>query len=361
MPVYQDKQTKRWKYRTYAEDIYGIRKQYQKGGFETKREALHAERMFLLNQGEKIYDITFNELWENYDTYIKLKLKYNSYRSVKNRIVNHILPYFGNYRLSKITPQLYVRWQTYIENQDYTHKYKTSLHGAIRTILNFAMKFYGLKTNVATLVGNFRRKYEQPKMVDFWTYEEFQQFINVIEDDMYKLFFEILYLTGIRQGECLGLTWNDFNGNSIMINKTLTREIQNGKKVSNSPKTLKSNRTIRLDSKLTESLKNYKKECEKYIDFDGSWYIFGGLTPLSTTTVTRKKDYYCNLAGVKKIRIHDFRHSHASLLLSMGVPITEISERLGHSNIEMTLNTYSHMLPSDEEKALAVLNQLRNT
>ena len=91
----------------------------------------------------------------------------------------------------------------------------------------------------------------------------------------------------------------------------------------------------------------------------GNWFIFGGLNPLAPSTIGRKKNKYCDIANVKKIRIHDFRHSHASLLLSMNVPITVISERLGHSDINMTLNTYSHMIPKDEDKAVNILNQMK--
>ena len=81
---------------------------------------------------------------------------------------------------------------------------------------------------------------------------------------------------------------------------------------------------------------------------------------MSPTTIGRKKDNYCVKAVVKKIRIHDFRHSHASLLLSKNVPITVISERLGHSDINMTLNTYSHMIPKDEDKAIYALETLES-
>ena len=95
------------------------------------------------------------------------------------------------------------------------------------------------------------------------------------------------------------------------------------------------------------------------IGFEDNWFIFGGLNPLSPSTIGRKKSKYCEKANVKKIRIHDFRHSHASLLLSKNVPITVISKRLGHSDIDLTLNIYSHMIPKDEDKAVNILNQIK--
>ena len=93
--------------------------------------------------------------------------------------------------------------------------------------------------------------------------------------------------------------------------------------------------------------------------FQENWYIFGGKEPLSPTTVERRKNLYCEIANIKKIRLHDFRHSHASLLLSSGVPISAISERLGHSDITTTMSVYIHLIPKDEERVLTAINTLR--
>lgn len=106
-------------------------------------------------------------------------------------------------------------------------------------------------------------------------------------------------------------------------------------------------------------LQELKKLYQSCVGFEDNWYLFGGIHPLAPTTIGRKKDKYCALANVKKIRIHDFRHSHASLLLSKNVPIIFISKRLGHSDINMTLGTDSHMIPNDEDKAIDILNHLK--
>jgi integrase len=84
---------------------------------------------------------------------------------------------------------------------------------------------------------------------------------------------------------------------------------------------------------------------QNHVGFNNNWFVFSGLNPLSQTTVGRRKDEYCIKAKVKRIRIHDLRHSHATLLLYRNVPITVISNRLGHADISMTLNTYSHLIP----------------
>lgn len=358
MPVYQDKQTKHWYFRTYANNSFGERKQYQKGGFRTKKEALEAESNFKATYENMYCDLTFKELWNIYKEYIGIKLKYNSCRTIVNRIEIHALPYFGDYHLKDIKASIYVRWQKIMDDKGYSYKYKSSIHGAIRTMLNYGIKFYGLKSNIASEVGNFSKRDEIPKEYNIWSYEEFKKFISVVDNDMYNLLFKTLYFTGLRQGEALALTWKDLQDNYLIVNKTLTRKKENGKNVVNSPKTAKSNRKVKIDNRLLDSFKEFKEKCHKFVEFDDSWYIFGCLKPLATTTVARKKDKYCALAGVKKIKIHDFRHSHVSLLLSKGVPITVIAKRLGHSDIEMTLNTYSHLLPGDEDKAINVLDNL---
>ena len=119
-------------------------------------------------------------------------------------------------------------------------------------------------------------------------------------------------------------------------------------------------RGCRFKSCLPDHLNKLKEYYKNIIDFNEDWYVFGGIKPITPTTIGRRKDEYCVKAGIKKIRIHDLRHSHASLLLSNGVPITVISKRLGHSTIQMTLNTYAHLIPEDEDKAINMLNSLKS-
>lgn len=360
MPVYQDKKTKKWSFRTYADDIYGNHKQFERKGFATKKEAINAEMAFKLADRSEISNMTFYELWLKYKEYKKLQLKAQSLRSVISRFNNYILPYFKDYKLNKINNSVYIKWQLEIEKKGFKHKYNSSLHGAMVNILNYGIKFYGLKENIASLTGNFKRKTELKKNVDFWTYEEYSEFIKVVDNNVYKTLFETLYYTGLRQGEALALNWEDFKNGCLDINKTISKEKIDGKYIVNTPKTVKSIRKVKLDDALVNLLLELKQYYKKCVGFEENWYIFGGLNPLAPTTIGRNKDKYCDIAEVKKIRIHDFRHSHASLLLSKNVPITVISERLGHSDINMTLNTYSHMIPNDEDKAIDIINQMKH-
>ena len=359
MPTYQNKKTKLWEYRVYANDIYGNRKQYEKGGFKTKKEAQQAEME--LKSLDKVQDctITFMQLWNNYQQFIALKQKKQSYRKTVSKFENHILPYFKDYKVKNISANVYTKWQNIIEEKGFRHSYNSTLHGSMVTILNYAIKFHGLTENVASKIGNFTKKEELTTNVDFWTLEEFNQFINVVDDYVYKKFYETLYYTGLRQGECLALTWNDLKSDYLDIYKTISKEKINGEFIINTPKTKKSIRKVKIDKKLIYSLNELKEYYKTIKGFNDNWYIFGGISPLSASTIGRKKDNYCKQAKVKKIRIHDFRHSHASLLVSNGVPITVISQRLGHSDINMTLNTYSHLIPNDEDKAIDIINKLK--
>jgi len=361
MAVYQNKKTKKWFYRTYKNDIYGNRKQYYKSGFDTKKEAQNAERIFLLleeKEEDKIKEISFNELYEEFLSFKSSKLKIQSIRAIKNRFETNINPYFKDLLIKNITAKKIINWQNEIIAKGYSHEYKSALHTALVGILNYAIKFHGLKDNIASKIGNFKDNGIKKEM-QFWTYEEFNKFISNVDDIVYKTLFETMFYTGARIGEVLALTWKDITDSYIDINKTISRTTTDGKRVVNSPKTRKSKRIIQIDVDLSQKLNKLKKYYKNVTCFNNNWFVFGGIKPLSTSSITRKKNESSQLAKVKQIRLHDFRHSHASMLLSEKVPITVISKRLGHSDISMTLNTYSHMLESDEDKAVEILNKIK--
>lgn len=303
-------------------------------------------------------DLLFIDLWCEYEEYLKVKSKYQTYSKIIERVNNHILPFFKDMKINDISHRDIIAWMNNINKKEYSYNYCSALHTALSSIFEYGVKYYNLKNNMAKKVGNFAKNKNQ-REIQFWTFEEYKKFINVVDNEKYRVFFETLYSTGIRQGEARALTWNDLKENYIEINKTISRARFNGDFVINSPKTKSSMRIVYIDDKLKKSLLHLLKTEKKKKDFNINWYIFGGEKPLSVTTIDRRKNKYCDMSNVKKIRIHDFRHSHATLLLSRGVPITAISKRLGHSNTEMTLNTYSHLYKEDELKAVALLNSLK--
>jgi integrase len=357
MPVYKDEKRNTWYFRVYVEDKFGNQKQKCKSGFRTKGEAKEAESKFLAEYNHDYTDITFQEL---YDIFIKSKkqsLKPQSIRSIISRYSTHILPYFKEYKVRMIDNKAYLGWKEWVLEKGFTYKYNSNLHGSMVAILNYAMDFYGLEKNIASKVGNFARK-DYIEKVDFWRYEEFKQFIKYVDDDLYSALFKTLYYTGMRLGECLALNWNDIKDNYIDVSKTLARGKNDNHYTITTPKTRKSVRHIKLDNETIDVLIQLKTFYKSFVGFSEDWFVFGGLCPLSQTTIGRKKDEYCEKANAKRIKIHDLRHSHATLLLSRGVPITVISKRLGHADMTMTLNTYSHLIPEDEDKAIDLINNL---
>lgn len=361
MAIYKDCKRNTWFFRVYVFEN-GVKKQKCRSGFETKSRAREEERAFLnyyysLNERKNFHNIKFGELYEEYSKNKSQNLKPQSYRALSSRFKNYILPFFKDYYICDIDNKVYINWKQMILDHNFSYKYNSSLHGCMVNILNYAIDFYDLDKNIASKVGNFSRKDYFPK-VDYWSLEEFQKFISVVNDNVYRTLFHVLYFTGLRLGECLALNWNDFKNDYLIINKTLAKGKINGNYVITSPKTFSSRREIKLDFMTIDLLNQLKEFYMNFVGFSNDWFIFGGLCALSQTTIGRKKNEFCNLSNVKKIRIHDFRHSHATFLLSHGIPITVISKRLGHKDVSMTLNVYSHFIPKDEDKAILLINSL---
>ncbi len=357
MPVYKDKKRDTWYFRLYIEDKYGNKKQKCRSGFRTKSEAKEAELKFLSISNNDYKDMLFQELYNIFIQSKSQNLKPQSLRSTISRFENHILPFFKDYKITKIDNKAYLQWKDLILTKEYSYKYNSCLHGAMVSILNYAIDFYDLEKNIASKVGNFSKK-EYIRKVDFWTYEEFQTFIKCVDDKLYQSLYITLYYTGMRLGECLALTWRDFKEDYLDISKTLAKGKKDGNYIITTPKTITSNRKVKLDNITYKTLLDLRRFYQNHIGFTNDWFIFGGMYAMSQTTIGKKKDKYCLQAGVKRIKIHDFRHSHATLLLSKGVPVTVISKRLGHSDITMTLNTYSHLIPEDENRAIDIINNL---
>lgn len=285
-------------------------------------------------------NLTFDEIVEEYLIYKKMKQKIDTYETLERRIKKHLNPFFTSKIMSEISIKDYFNWQLYIEEQGFKYNYKSSLHYTFSDIYEYCNKFYNIE-NIAKKVGNFKNN-EEEKIGNVWTLNDFNQFFNSIKNIKDQIMFELLFFTGIRKGELLALTWNDidFVNKTISINKTITRN-----HIIQPPKTKSSNRVIGLPDKLLNKLKTIQND-EKFI-FD-----------ISFTTLKRKKDNYCDIAGVKKIKIHEFRHSHAVLLYKNDIPIDEISNRLGHSKISITTDIYLKYLPKQEKRVLNYLNTL---
>lgn len=366
MALYQDKKTKKWCYRLSSYDETGKRSQKHSKWYDLKKEAKEAEKEYLKSINENNSsdeEITFKDVWESYVDFKKDKLKITSY----NAILNKGIHYESLYSIKMIDFDITVfnKWKKYINKQDFSTTHKNNLYKCLRSILRYSEKYLDIKVNtLLNKMTNFNNPNELKKEMNFFTYDEFKSFINVEEDLTYKTFFEVLYYCGLRQGEIQALTWKDItfvNDNEVLvkINKTLTSKIKGKKYVILPPKTKSSYRTLPVKNRqLISDLKLLKERCQKLYGFSEEWFVFGNVYPLADTTIQTRKNKNCKSAGVKRIRIHDFRHSCASLLINKGASVALVSKYLGHSDIATTLNIYSHMFKSELQDIAEELKDL---
>ena len=378
MPVLQEKKEgkviktkdgRSWFFKTTYKDLSGNIKQIKSKKYELKRDAEEAERIFLISLTDKVEykDMTFKDLILDFDNNRRDTIKITSYMSYKKRF--RYLNYFDNIKLNDLSITHFNLWKVEMNKTKLSVEYKNNIYRLLRTLLNFAIKYYNYNFSSLLLkMSNFTNPNEIKKEMLFWTYEEYSLFIKEEEDIRYKAFFETLYYCGLRKGEANALTWKDidFEKKAISINKNLTQKIKGEKYIILPTKTKGSNRILPLTDKLLSELAELKEYYKKYKNFSNNLFVFGGITPLSDSSTHAHKDNNVKKANEKldndkkinNIRIHDFRHSCASLLISKGANISLVSKYLGHSNISTTLNTYTHMFKSEFDDIVKELNKL---
>ena len=354
MPAYKNKDSGSWYVVTQYTDWTGERKQKCKRGFDTRREALEWEQKFQ-QQNAGDLDMTFAAFFEIYTADMQARLKESTWQTKEHIIRTKILPYFGKRKISEITTKDVIAWQNEQlayrdeKHNPYSQSYLKTLHNQLSAIFNHAVRFYDLRSNPAAKAGNMGT--EERKEMLFWTKEEYQKFSEEMMDKPVSYYaFQMLYWTGIREGELLALTPADFDfeRGTVKISKTYQR--LKGKDVITSPKTKKSNRTIQMPDFL----------CAEMQEFFGMQYGLKKKDRIFTVTknyLHREMDRGAKAAGVKRIRIHDLRHSHISLLIDMGFSAVAIADRVGHESIEITYR-YAHLFPSKQKEIASKLDDL---
>lgn len=303
----------------------------------------------------------FLPLYEEYKSNLRATVKESSYMMYLQRFEGYIVPEFRNARVNEITPADILKWQNGLTNKGLSVGYRKSIRSAFNHFFSY-LKIYSI-ANPFMLVKGFKSSAETKKEMNFWTKEEFDQFIACVDNPLYKTVFSFLYLTGCRKGEACALQWSDvdFNNCEVNVHATLSkatdkgREKNEGEMISplyrlTTPKTDNSYRKILIPSKLVEYLKELKQL------YPTSRFIFGGNAGfLSFNTLEHAFKRYVKISGVKKIHIHELRHSHASLLINTGLNqlsvIYVIANRLGDT-VEMILKTYGHLFPSAQREIL---------
>ncbi|MCI8752928.1 MAG: site-specific integrase [Lachnospiraceae bacterium] len=352
MHVKKNDDSNTWEVFVYASDYTGKKKLKHKRGFKTKREALKWGEQFKFQQ-ESNLDMDFQAFWELYRADMSQRLRENTFRTKDYIVELKILPYFGKRKIADIKAADIRKWQNQIMKEGYAPTYLKTINNQLSAIFNYAARYYDLPKNPCVQAGSMGKS--QASSMDFWTQEEFGLFVECVKDKPVSyMAFRTLFWTGIRIGELLALTLGDFSAKdkTININKSLQRI--DGRDVITEPKTEKSKRVIALPDFLVEEMKDYVNRLYGMMPGDRLFMV-------TKAYLEHEMSRGVALSGVKKIRLHDLRHSHASLLISkLGAQPLMVAERLGHEKIQTTLNTYSHLYPDQARNLADQLNLLND-
>ena len=357
------KDGRKWVFYTWTPTLSGERKKYTSRAYKTKKEALEAEREFIVKNGNFTEDknMTFKELYIAYYSYQEDKVKATTLKTYRDRI--KYMQLLDNIKLKDLSVNHYELWRKEINKVNISTAYKNDIQKFIKIVLNWGGKMYGFDfRQFYNKITKFINHNEIKKEMEFFTLEEFKKFISNETDIKFKCLYETLYYCGLRKGEARALTWDDidFEEKTLKVNKNV---VHIGDEKSNTfsittPKTNSSIRTIPIPDTLLNDLKMLLESDKKYYGFKKNWYIFGTDIPITDHKVRDRKNRLCKLANLHQIRIHDFRHSCASLLINNGANITIVAKYLGHTKIDETLNTYSHMFKSKLNDIVNTINKL---
>ena len=383
MAVYKEEKTNTWRVIYRYTDWTGERKQSQRRGFKTKREALAWERE-QLNKSTADLDMTFASFVEQYTADMKTRIKENTWATKDHIIRTKLLPYFGKLKMCNITAQQIITWQNEMldhtdENgKKYSPVYLRSVNSQLSAIFNHAVRYYNLRENPCKKAGGMGKKKNREMMfwtkeqylkfaevmmdkplsfyafeMLYWTKEEYLKFAEVMMDKPLSFYaFEMLYWCGIREGELLALTPADFDFEKCTVSITKSYQRLNGQDLITTPKTEKSNRIIKMPQFLADEMQDYLKQLYGIEPNDRMFTV-------TKSYLHREMDRGAKEAGVKRIRIHDIRHSAVSLLIDMGFSATAIADRVGHESIDITYN-YAHLFPSKQTEMAEKLNMERS-
>lgn len=339
----------------------GKRKQKTQSGFKTKKEAqaalaemvTHVEKgVYIEPSKRKFKDFTLDYIENIYYG----KVKGSSYETAYGLITNQILPWFGEADISDIDQFLVHKFYKEKKEEGLSSSYIQKMHEIVRMLLRIAFKWELIKKDVASLIEPPRLEKKQMKV---WNIDQVNEFLHNTTHSRYHPVFFLAAYTGMRKGEIIALHWDDINfeEGTISINKTLYK-LKTGFQLAE-PKTRNSVRSIYMDEDTMKVLKKHKvKQNLEKLKYGGVYQdnnlVFAQETGafIHPSAVNALFLRFTRQMGMPQIRFHDLRHTHATILLGMGVNPKLVSERLGHSSVQITLDTYSHVMP-DMKKDLS--------
>lgn len=386
MPVFEETNKSKWTkdggkyfYRCYYTDKYGKKRQKGSKLYKTKTECKKAEMEFL-NTAEKKdetnHNITFEKIFFEWLDFKKCDVKTTSFYCIKKRAIKYILNNLKEYKLHSIKINTLNEWKDNLNKCNLKLESQNKIIGYFQEILNYAQDNYDFDTKVSSKLKKHIIETVEKDKDSKWNYLtliEFNKFISCVDNEFYNLIFSFLYYTGVRIGEMIALNWNDldFEKKQIRINKTLSIKVEGKKYIITTPKTKNSIRTIDLDDELFNRLvEHYNNETKTY-NFNKEMFMFGNIKYISETTLRRNLKKYLTISGITSknpnykdgdtiLTLHGFRHSHASLLINIGLDFKDVAERLGDT-VNMIQTTYYHMFPEQKSLTVKALNNLKST
>lgn len=383
MPIYKNKNGT-YTVKINYKDEYGQYKQILRSNkfTRTKAEAKLYEANLLKeitsNTLSEDNDITFEKLCNDYFLFYNNSLRSSTLRQTKNALKNHILPYFKDKKIKGITAKDIMNWKIKLQKEPYTITYLNNLYKCFSKVINFGMEYYNLQINNVKKAKRFTDSNvieDEEGAIQFWTKEEFMFFYDTIKNKIndskdfytklnlsnYLTFFCILFFCGTRKGEAYCLTWKkilkDSNVNKLFkINESMNQKVSPYEITG--PKNKSSYRKIPICNFLQKQLDDHLALYKQVYLFKDSWFICGGLEPMHDTSIDNFKNKYALQLSLPKIRVHDFRHSFASLLINGNINIKTISKLMGHANVEQTWNRYGHLYPEAENEAIAYIDKI---
>lgn len=338
----------------------GKRKQKTQGRFKRKKDAEAALNKVLQEIEEQGYVEPSKEIFSSFiescfTSHYEKRIKETTASKTQSLINKHLIREnpFANKPLSKITTEDIDAFYNLKIDEDYSSSYIRKMHQVLIQSFNQAVKWKRIKYNPIIDADPPAVKKEEMKI---WSYDEINTFLKHCKGERHFLSFFLAIYTGMRRGEILGIKWSDidFKNKTIHVQRSLAYIPKKGY-ILTSTKTRKSNRIVPISDLVMNELIKYREQQENWKAQLGELYQHEDFV-ISTETgskqdprnVLRVLKRLITTSGVTQIRFHDFRHTHASILISNGVDVVKVSKRLGHANAKITLETYAHLVPNED-------------
>jgi integrase len=358
-------------------DDGGKRKQKWHGGFKTRREAEQALTDIVQSLEKQTYvppqRLTLAEFFRHeWVPMMQTQVKASTFDSYRRNLENHVLPVLGGVPLQQLSPghlnnlyrDLLGRGRRNGPGGGLSAKTVRNIHGALSKLLTDAADRGLVSRNVATTARPPKPRKTAAKQIQFWTPEELARFLAFVRADRLYALWHVAAMTGMRRGELVGLRWKDVDLDTRRISVRQALVSVAYELTVTTPKS-HNERVIDIDPETVEVLRHHRECQEKELAAASTrlrpdMLIFGKAdgTIIHPDIVTQMFDKRVARSGIRRIRLHDLRHTHATIGLRAGVPVKVMSERLGHSTPAFTLQQYAHVIPGMQAEAAEAIARL---